>query len=186
MISARRRDRPHPARQQQRLLPGLRAVVDGLVAVRDERRPARRSPASVTALRRDHPVFRRRRFFEGKPIRTGDQVRDIAWLTPAGTEMTPEDWDSGLASASRCSSTARRSRRPTRAANGSSTTRSCCASTPTSKPRGLRHPGRVTTPRSGPPRSTPADATGATDVVVKAGEKVSLQARSVLVLRKTA
>ena len=50
----------------------------------------------VTALRKNHPVFRRRRFFEGKPIRSGDQVRDIAWLTPAGTEMTPEDWGSGL------------------------------------------------------------------------------------------
>ena len=50
----------------------------------------------VTELRKNHPVFRRRRFFEGKPIRSGDQVRDIAWLTPAGKEMTPEDWGSGL------------------------------------------------------------------------------------------
>jgi len=48
----------------------------------------------VTALRKNHPVFRRRRFFEGRPIRSGDQVRDIAWLTPAGDEMTSEDWDS--------------------------------------------------------------------------------------------
>ena len=47
-------------------------------------------------LRKNHPVFRRRRFFEGKPIRTGDQARDIAWLTPAGKEMTPEDWGTGL------------------------------------------------------------------------------------------
>ena len=50
----------------------------------------------VTGLRKDHPVFRQRRFFEGKPIRSGDQVRDIAWLTPAGQEMTPEDWGSGF------------------------------------------------------------------------------------------
>ena len=41
-------------------------------------------------------MFRRRRFFEGKPIRSGDQVRDIAWLTPAGKEMTPEDWGRGF------------------------------------------------------------------------------------------
>ena len=47
----------------------------------------------VTALRKNHPVFRRRRFFEGEPIRTGDEARDIAWLTPAGREMTHEDWD---------------------------------------------------------------------------------------------
>ncbi len=51
---------------------------------------------TVTGLRRAHPAFRRRRFFEGKPIRTGDQVRDIAWLTTAGIEMTPEDWNSGF------------------------------------------------------------------------------------------
>ncbi|HUO37857.1 MAG TPA: glycogen debranching protein GlgX, partial [Mycobacterium sp.] len=50
----------------------------------------------VTRLRRDHPVFRRRRFLAGTPIRTGAQVRDIAWLTPAGQEMTPEDWGSGF------------------------------------------------------------------------------------------
>jgi len=48
----------------------------------------------VTALRKNHPVFRRRRFFEGRPIRSADQVRDIAWLTPSGDEMTSEDWDS--------------------------------------------------------------------------------------------
>src|SRR5271156_2561786 len=46
----------------------------------------------VTALRKAHPVFRRRRFFDGEPIRTGDEVRDIAWLTPAGKEMTHQDW----------------------------------------------------------------------------------------------
>jgi isoamylase len=50
----------------------------------------------VTALRKNHPVFRRRRFFAGKPIRSGSQTRDIAWLTPAGHEMTPADWDSGF------------------------------------------------------------------------------------------
>ncbi|WP_435082045.1 glycogen debranching protein GlgX [Gordonia hongkongensis] len=48
------------------------------------------------ALRTRHPVFRRRKFFGGKPIRWGDQALDIAWLTPAGQEMTAEDWDSGF------------------------------------------------------------------------------------------
>jgi isoamylase len=47
----------------------------------------------VTSLRKDHPVFRRRRFFDGEPIRSGDEVRDIAWLTPGGREMTHDDWD---------------------------------------------------------------------------------------------
>ncbi|MFL0178911.1 MULTISPECIES: glycogen debranching protein GlgX [unclassified Mycobacterium] len=49
---------------------------------------------ALTTLRTAHPVFRRRRFFEGRPIRGGDEVRDIAWLTPAGDEMTQQDWDS--------------------------------------------------------------------------------------------
>jgi isoamylase len=46
----------------------------------------------VSTLRTNHPVFRRRRFFEGQPIRSGDEVRDIAWLAPGGQEMTHEDW----------------------------------------------------------------------------------------------
>lgn len=50
----------------------------------------------ATQLRKNHPVFRRRRFFEGRPMRRGDEVGDIAWLTPAGQEMTQEDWGSGL------------------------------------------------------------------------------------------
>ncbi|HTQ18260.1 glycogen debranching protein GlgX [Mycobacterium sp.] len=47
----------------------------------------------ATSLRKKHPVFRRRRFFEGELIRSGDDIRDIAWLTPFGTEMTPEEWN---------------------------------------------------------------------------------------------
>ena len=44
---------------------------------------------TVTALRKEHPVFRRRRFFDGKLIRSGDEeIRDIAWLTTAGVPMT--------------------------------------------------------------------------------------------------
>ncbi len=44
-------------------------------------------------LRRDHPVFRRRRFFHGRPVSgTHDDLTDIAWFTAAGEEMTDEDW----------------------------------------------------------------------------------------------
>ncbi len=50
----------------------------------------------AVALRKKHPVFRRRRFLAGNPIRSSEQVRDIAWLTPAGAEMTPQDWGSGF------------------------------------------------------------------------------------------
>ncbi|HEX2026833.1 MAG TPA: glycogen debranching protein GlgX [Nitriliruptorales bacterium] len=47
-------------------------------------------------LRRDHPVFRRRRWFEGRSIR-GTGLSDIGWFRPDGTEMTDEDWNSGFA-----------------------------------------------------------------------------------------
>ncbi|GAA1261750.1 glycogen debranching protein GlgX [Sphaerisporangium rubeum] len=49
-------------------------------------------------LRRGHPVFRRRRFFYGRPVRgSGDELTDIAWLTPSGSEMTDADWHNGYA-----------------------------------------------------------------------------------------
>jgi glycogen operon protein len=47
---------------------------------------------ALTAFRKQHPVLRRRRFFQGKPIRSGDELRDIAWFTPAGKEMTEQNW----------------------------------------------------------------------------------------------
>jgi glycogen operon protein len=50
----------------------------------------------LAALRRDHPVFRRRRFFDGRPVRRGDRMPDIAWFTPDGREMTEDDWESGF------------------------------------------------------------------------------------------
>ncbi|MEU9128618.1 glycogen debranching protein GlgX [Kitasatospora sp. NPDC048540] len=49
-------------------------------------------------LRRDHPVFRRRRFFHGRPVSgTHDDLTDIAWFTPAGEEMTKRDWSTSYA-----------------------------------------------------------------------------------------
>ncbi|MFJ1752674.1 glycogen debranching protein GlgX [Kitasatospora sp. NPDC088134] len=49
-------------------------------------------------LRRDHPVFRRRRFFHGRPVSgTRDDLTDIAWFTPAGEEMTQQDWSTSYA-----------------------------------------------------------------------------------------
>jgi glycogen operon protein len=53
--------------------------------------------AKVSKLRHDHPVFRRRRFFSGTALRGTGGVADIVWLAADGTEMTDEDWESGLA-----------------------------------------------------------------------------------------
>ena len=43
-------------------------------------------------LRLQHPVFRRRRFFQGRRIRGAD-VKDLTWFEPNGQEMTDQAWD---------------------------------------------------------------------------------------------
>ena len=48
----------------------------------------------VTHLRRQHPVFRRRRWFQGRQIRG---IEDLAWFRPDGEEMTEDDWETGYA-----------------------------------------------------------------------------------------
>jgi len=50
----------------------------------------------IVHFRRDHPVFRRRRWFVGRALH-GSGARDIAWLKPDGSEMTEEDWTNGFA-----------------------------------------------------------------------------------------
>jgi isoamylase len=43
-----------------------------------------------------HPVLRRRVFFQGRRIR-GSEVKDLAWFKPDGKEMTDDDWNNGFA-----------------------------------------------------------------------------------------
>ena len=45
----------------------------------------------AVALRREHPVFRRRRFFAGVSRDEGTPA-DIAWFAPDGRTMGPDDW----------------------------------------------------------------------------------------------
>ena len=77
---------------------------------------------ALSELRRAHPVFRRRRFFSGRPGAPGvagapdapgappgaadvagtpqrpdGGLQDIIWLTPSGHPMTDEDWQAGYA-----------------------------------------------------------------------------------------
>jgi isoamylase len=51
---------------------------------------------TLARLRREHPVFRRRRFFEGRRV-DGARLGDIVWFTPHGGEMTDADWHAGHA-----------------------------------------------------------------------------------------
>ena len=44
-------------------------------------------------LRKDHPVFRRPKFFQGRRIR-GSEIRDVMWFNPGGSEMSDEEWAS--------------------------------------------------------------------------------------------
>ncbi|MGI8475587.1 MAG: glycogen debranching protein GlgX, partial [Thermomicrobiales bacterium] len=44
------------------------------------------------ALRRAHPVFRRSRYFDGRPVAEG-AAPEVMWLRPDGDEMTSEDWE---------------------------------------------------------------------------------------------
>ena len=50
--------------------------------------------AAVARLRAEHPTFRRKRFFTGTTVRTGDDSRlnDIVWLDLDATPMEGEDW----------------------------------------------------------------------------------------------
>jgi glycogen operon protein len=43
-------------------------------------------------LRLEHPVLRRRKFFQGRRIR-GSDIKDIMWLRADGQEMSDEDWE---------------------------------------------------------------------------------------------
>ncbi|CAB0974651.1 glycogen debranching enzyme GlgX [Corynebacterium diphtheriae] len=47
----------------------------------------------LITIRRNHPVFRRRRFLAGGPLGSEVGDRDIAWLVPSGKLMGQSDWD---------------------------------------------------------------------------------------------
>ncbi|MDY6824486.1 MAG: glycogen debranching protein GlgX [Thermodesulfobacteriota bacterium] len=46
--------------------------------------------------RRDHPVFRRRRWFQGRPIH-GSDIKDIAWFNTDGRQKSEEQWNDASA-----------------------------------------------------------------------------------------
>jgi isoamylase len=50
----------------------------------------------LITIRTDHPVFCRRRWFQGRALH-GEDVSDIGWFKPDGQQMTEEDWESGFA-----------------------------------------------------------------------------------------
>jgi glycogen operon protein len=59
----------------------------------DEQKELLTFTKKLIQLRRDHPVFRRPKFFQGRRIR-GTDIRDVMWFNPGGNEMTDEEWSS--------------------------------------------------------------------------------------------
>ncbi|HEY1550144.1 MAG TPA: glycogen debranching protein GlgX [Kofleriaceae bacterium] len=53
--------------------------------------------AQLSAFRRKHPTWRRRGWFQGRPIRPASggnaALPDIAWFDPDGNEMTDQQWN---------------------------------------------------------------------------------------------
>jgi isoamylase len=47
-------------------------------------------------FRKQHPVFRRPKFLQGKRVR-GSEIKDVMWFNPGGNEMSDEDWASPFA-----------------------------------------------------------------------------------------
>ena len=84
----RRRARPHPAGQQQRLRPGQRASPGSTGISTPTRRSLLAFTSAAIALRKAHPVLRRRRFFAGDAAHGGrSALGDIEWLKPDGSPM---------------------------------------------------------------------------------------------------
>jgi glycogen operon protein len=50
----------------------------------------------LVSQRKEHPVFRRKRWFQGRSIH-GSEEHDICWFTPDGHEMSEENWEQGFA-----------------------------------------------------------------------------------------
>jgi glycogen operon protein len=48
---------------------------------------------ALVAQRRAHPIFRRPKFFQGRPIR-GATIKDIMWFNSSGAEMSDAEWSS--------------------------------------------------------------------------------------------
>ncbi|TFH12254.1 MAG: glycogen debranching protein GlgX [Nitrosomonadales bacterium] len=50
----------------------------------------------LISIRREHPIFRRRHFFQGKAIH-GLNTKDIHWFKPDGNEMNDQEWEHDFA-----------------------------------------------------------------------------------------
>jgi glycogen operon protein len=59
----------------------------------DEQRQLLEFTKRLIALRAQHPVFRRPKFFQGRRIRNSE-IKDAMWFNSGGNEMNEEEWTS--------------------------------------------------------------------------------------------
>ena len=59
----------------------------------DQRNQLHEFTRRLIILRKEHPVFRRPKFLQGRRIR-GAEVKDVMWFNPGGNEMSDEEWAS--------------------------------------------------------------------------------------------
>jgi isoamylase len=59
-------------------------------------RELQRFVGELVALRRRHPTFRRRQFFQGRAVHGDADETDLAWYDPDGHEMTDDAWSSAI------------------------------------------------------------------------------------------
>ena len=52
--------------------------------------------SDLIEMRKNHPAFCRRKWFQGQPIK-GMGAEDIAWFLPDASEMTDEHWNNSFA-----------------------------------------------------------------------------------------
>ena len=170
-----------PARQQQRLLPGQRDQLDRLGSRRAPTRDFLDFTRRVIRIWKDHPVLRRRKFFQGRRIRGAD-VQDIAWLDAVG----PRDDRRGLELAGRAPprrpAQRRRHRRSRRARRAH---RRRHAADPVQRRQGRRlvRAARDRARRALGDADRHRRSVAAVSKRLRAGDRYQLQARSMAVLR---
>ncbi|MFL6528636.1 MAG: glycogen debranching protein GlgX [Chthoniobacterales bacterium] len=57
----------------------------------DEQKQQLEFTKKLIAFRREHPVFRRPKFLQGRRIR-GSEIKDVMWFNTGGSEMSEEEW----------------------------------------------------------------------------------------------
>ena len=83
--AARRRARPHPARATTTSTARTTRSPGSTGSDARQNWALTDFTGRLARLRREHPVFRRRRFFQGDPSRGSEsELGDIAWFTPGG------------------------------------------------------------------------------------------------------